>query len=58
VRLVLLPVRMRCASCGAEAEADEPLPACPECGAVELELCGGDELVLESVSYRRAGARV
>jgi Zn finger protein HypA/HybF involved in hydrogenase expression len=26
--------------------------ACPVCGAVDIALVGGDELVLESIEYR------
>jgi len=50
--LVLLPVAARCASCGARWDADEIPLACAECGAVEVEVVGGDELVLESIEYR------
>ncbi|MBA2624583.1 MAG: hydrogenase maturation nickel metallochaperone HypA [Acidimicrobiia bacterium] len=49
--LVLLPVRLRCDGCGAEAEAEELLAACPRCGAPDVEVAGGDELVLESIEY-------
>ena len=50
--LVLLPVRARCSGCGLEWEGDEPPAACPGCGAVDMELTGGDELLLESIEYR------
>ncbi|MHB8671117.1 MAG: hydrogenase maturation nickel metallochaperone HypA/HybF [Acidimicrobiales bacterium] len=50
--LVLLPVTALCASCGHGWECDEMPLACPDCGAVELELTGGDELMLESIEYR------
>ncbi|HEX8581190.1 MAG TPA: hydrogenase maturation nickel metallochaperone HypA [Acidimicrobiales bacterium] len=50
--LVLLPVRARCRACGEESEADEQILACPACGAVEVVVTGGDELVLESIEYR------
>jgi len=50
--LVLLPVCATCKECGAELEADERMEACSACGAFELELTGGDELVLESIEYR------
>ena len=49
--LVLLPVRARCRSCGTVSEADEMVSACPSCGAVEIELVGGEELILESLEY-------
>jgi hydrogenase nickel incorporation protein HypA/HybF len=47
--LVVLPVRVACRACGAEREADELLIACPACGSGELDLAGGDELLLESI---------
>jgi hydrogenase nickel incorporation protein HypA/HybF len=50
--LVLLPVRARCGSCSAIWEGDEMPLACPTCGAVDIALVGGDELVLESIEYR------
>ena len=50
--LVLLPVRARCASCGSTWDAEEIPLACPVCSAVDVELVGGDELVLESIEYR------
>ena len=53
--LVLLPVRARCGSCGDEIETDEMPLACPACGGVDMELTGGDELVLECIEYRSVG---
>lgn len=50
--LVLLPVRARCASCEQVWDADEIPTACGACGAVDVELVGGDELLLESIEYR------
>ncbi|MDQ6617066.1 MAG: hydrogenase maturation nickel metallochaperone HypA [Actinomycetota bacterium] len=50
--LVLLPVRARCQACDAVWDSDEIPLACLECGAVDIELIGGDELVLESIEYR------
>jgi hydrogenase nickel incorporation protein HypA/HybF len=50
--LVLLPVVARCGSCRANWEGDEMPMACPLCGAVDIALVGGDELVLESIEYR------
>jgi hydrogenase nickel incorporation protein HypA/HybF len=50
--LVLLPIRTHCHSCGATWEHDEMAAACPTCESVDLELRGGDELVLESIEYR------
>jgi hydrogenase nickel incorporation protein HypA/HybF len=50
--LVLLPVRAQCASCDATWECEEIPMACPTCASVDIELVGGDELVLESIEYR------
>ena len=50
--LVLLPVQVRCAGCGATWDGDEIPIGCPGCGSVEVEVTGGDELVLESIEYR------
>jgi hydrogenase nickel incorporation protein HypA/HybF len=50
--LVLVPVRTRCSMCAAAWDSDELPYACPKCGGVELEIIGGDELVLESIEYR------
>jgi hydrogenase nickel incorporation protein HypA/HybF len=49
--LVLLPVRALCVSCGEEMESDEQVLACASCGSIEVELTGGDELMLESIEY-------
>lgn len=50
--LVLLPVRAHCGGCDATWECQEIPVACVSCGSVDLELVGGDELVLESIEYR------
>jgi hydrogenase nickel incorporation protein HypA/HybF len=50
--LVLVPVRARCRACESEREGDETPLGCPRCGAVDLEVLSGDELVLESIRYR------
>ncbi len=50
--LVLLPIRARCHSCGAELEVEHMPMSCAECGAIDLEVTGGDELLLESIEYQ------
>jgi hydrogenase nickel incorporation protein HypA/HybF len=50
--LVLLPVRARCGDCREETETEEIPLACPSCGGIDMELIGGDELMLESIEYR------
>ena len=49
VDLVVVPVTVTCLDCGHKAEADDPLAACPACGALDLETEGGDELILEAI---------
>jgi hydrogenase nickel incorporation protein HypA/HybF len=49
VDLVVVPVRVKCVECGHEAEAADPLAACPACGGLDLESTGGDELILEAI---------
>jgi hydrogenase nickel incorporation protein HypA/HybF len=54
--LVFLPVTGRCLTCGHEFEGHDeltaPLTVCPKCGGVDIEMTGGDELMLESIEYR------
>jgi hydrogenase nickel incorporation protein HypA/HybF len=49
VDLVVVPVAVRCLDCGHEAEATDPLAACPACGGLDLAAEGGDELILEAI---------
>ncbi len=50
--LVFVPARGHCGSCQSDFETDEVPLACPHCGGVDIELTGGDELLLESIEYR------
>ena len=52
--LVLVPVRAHCAACGADTESDEFILSCRACGSMDVELRGGEELVLESIEYQGA----
>ncbi len=55
--------RVRCAECGYEGEVtvrDDPIyhftgitPACPECGAAEVEVTAGRECMVESLTASR-----
>jgi hydrogenase nickel incorporation protein HypA/HybF len=51
--LVMLPVVAHCVGCGTTWEGEEMPAGCPTCGSVDIELMGGEELVLESIEYRR-----
>jgi hydrogenase nickel incorporation protein HypA/HybF len=56
--LVVLPARYRCARCAAATESGEPVAVCPGCGHAGLELVGGDELLLESITLAARAAEV
>ncbi len=43
------PLRVRCRSCGKEASTDEPLFACPACGAPGLEILEGMDIFLQKL---------
>lgn len=51
VDLVLMPVLAGCRTCQTETQGDDIVMVCPQCGGRDLELTGGDELVLESIEY-------
>ncbi|HEV8713765.1 MAG TPA: hydrogenase maturation nickel metallochaperone HypA [Candidatus Binatia bacterium] len=54
VDLVFIPARWRCRVCEGESEAVDIIVVCPSCGGTEVEVSGGDELILESVEYETA----
>ncbi len=43
----VVPFRFRCRACGGESFPDEPPYVCRGCGAADIELLGGMDLVLE-----------
>jgi len=54
VEVITVPVTVTCRECGAASESTDVLTACPRCEGSDVELTGGDELVLESVRYTAA----
>jgi hydrogenase nickel incorporation protein HypA/HybF len=52
VEVLTVPASVRCRTCGTVSETDDPLAVCPHCTSDDVEVSGGDELVLESVRYR------
>ena len=52
VEVVTVPASVHCRACGTASESDDPLAVCPHCEGADVEISGGDELVLESVRYR------
>ena len=51
VDIVIVPVKVTCRSCGSTFDSEELAVACASCSGVDLDLAGGDELILESIEY-------
>lgn len=49
VELVTVAVRVRCLACDHAADSEDALSLCPACGSADVELLGGDDLILESI---------
>jgi hydrogenase nickel incorporation protein HypA/HybF len=54
VDLVITAVRVRCLACAHETESDEMIAACARCGALNVEIVQGSEMILEFVEYEGA----
>ncbi|GAA3120349.1 hydrogenase maturation nickel metallochaperone HypA [Streptosporangium carneum] len=54
VDLTVVPVRLTCSSCGGDEETTDALAVCGGCGSTDVDLRGGDELVLESIQMEGA----
>jgi hydrogenase nickel incorporation protein HypA/HybF len=53
LRIDSVPLRVRCRSCEKESSTEEPLFACPACGAPDLEILEGQDIVLEKLEIER-----
>lgn len=49
--LVVTPATVACHVCGHKSESRDGLAECPRCHAADVEITGGDELVLESLRF-------
>jgi hydrogenase nickel incorporation protein HypA/HybF len=49
LRIEAVPAVGRCSACGAEGQFDWFPFACEACGSVDLELIGGEELLVEAI---------
>jgi len=49
--LVVSPVTLLCRGCGRVSDSLDVLAECPGCGGDDVEYQGGDELVLESLTF-------
>jgi hydrogenase nickel incorporation protein HypA/HybF len=56
VELVTVPALICCRDCGFSGETTDLLAVCPDCSGTDVELSGGDEMVLESITYAPAPA--
>jgi hydrogenase nickel incorporation protein HypA/HybF len=53
LRAHAVPARLRC-GCGAEWELGEPSFRCPDCGAGDAAIVGGEELRVDSIEVEEA----
>jgi hydrogenase nickel incorporation protein HypA/HybF len=51
VELVTVPATLTCRGCGFGGETTDVLAICPRCAGDDVEISGGDEMTLESISY-------
>jgi len=51
VELVTVPATLTCRGCGFTGETADVLAVCPRCAGDDVEISGGDEMTLESISY-------
>jgi hydrogenase nickel incorporation protein HypA/HybF len=56
VHLVTVPATLTCRDCGQTADTTDVLAACPHCAGENVEITGGDEMTLESITYEPAPA--
>jgi hydrogenase nickel incorporation protein HypA/HybF len=54
--VVVVPVRAHCMDCRHEFTSQDPAPACPGCGSLDVATEGGDEVVLEWIAYHDTSA--
>jgi len=56
VELITVPADITCRACGYRGETTDLLAVCPSCASADVELSGGDEMTLESVTYVQVAA--
>lgn len=49
VEMEELPVRLRCKQCGQESQVEQPPFYCQHCGAFDVEVASGDQLIVAAV---------
>jgi hydrogenase nickel incorporation protein HypA/HybF len=56
VELVTVPATIDCLGCGFSGETTDMLAVCPRCAGDNVTISGGEEMVLESITYEPAPA--
>ena len=56
VRLVTVPATIACRDCGRTADTTDVLAVCPACAGENVDITGGDEMTLESITYQPVAA--
>jgi hydrogenase nickel incorporation protein HypA/HybF len=51
VQLVTVPATLTCRDCGQSDQTSDVLATCPHCAGENVEITGGDEMTLESITY-------
>ena len=51
IELGTVPAQITCRGCGSSADCTDLLAVCPSCASTDVELTGGEEMTLESVTY-------
>jgi len=51
VELVTVPATIDCRDCGLSADTTDVLAVCPRCAGDNVAITGGDEMILESITY-------
>jgi hydrogenase nickel incorporation protein HypA/HybF len=51
VELVTVPATITCRDCGLVAETSDLLATCPRCAGENVDITGGEEMTLESITY-------
>jgi hydrogenase nickel incorporation protein HypA/HybF len=46
-----VPATLTCHDCGQTAETSDVLAVCPHCAGENVDITGGDEMTLESITY-------
>jgi hydrogenase nickel incorporation protein HypA/HybF len=54
VHLITVPATLTCRDCGFTGDTADVLAVCPTCAGENVDITGGDEMTLESITYESA----